>query len=733
MRRKRWTPAALRVMEQARREAEAWGAARVGSAHLLLALTGEAQVQAILRETGLEADQVAVAVRAAVERPGGCSWRMLLRLAPELRRLLSRAQKEARALHRTEAGTPCLLLAIARQEHCAAHRILAERGIEANRLMTVVMNLAERPRPQPARMANMPQTRLLDQFGVDLTARAAAGEGAVVIGRDRELEQIIQILCRRQKNNPALIGEPGVGKTALAEALAQRIADGAVPELLLNKRLVSVDMSNLVAGTKYRGEFEERMRELVAELRRAGNVILFLDELHTVVGAGSAEGAIDASNILKPALGRGEIQVIGATTQAEYHKFIEKDAALERRFRAVTVGEPTPEQTLTILRGLRPGLELHHGLKITDAALEAAVALSDRYLHQRRRPDKAIDLLDEGAARARLHQQRRLERVVGADDIAGVLAEQTGIPAERLGNGERSALLTLEARLSCRVLGQAEAVAQVAAAVRRGRAGMRDPERPLASLLFVGPTGVGKTELCRALAEEIYGGREALLRFDMSEFMERHTASRLLGAPPGYVGHGEGGELTEAVRRKPYSLVLLDEIEKAHADVTSLLLQVMEEGELTDGEGRRVDFRNVILVLTSNLGAGEARLAGFVREPQARTMEAVRRYFSPEFLGRLDRVCCFRPLTEETLAEIARRQLERVAGRVREQGGHLEIESGAAAALAARAAAHGGAREIRRVVGELVEQPLSDWLLRTPGADLTLSASLVLQKSVCRA
>ena len=722
MRRKSLSAVSSQILDWASQEAALSGAGRTGSEHLLLALERDMTVRRILQEAGLEPEQFTVAIRSEPIVHG--------RYTAELRSVLRRAVQEAEMLHAT-AVAPChLLLAIARERGCSAHHILQHRGVSADRLMTVVMNLNERSfRTQPTRPNAAPQTRLLDQFSTDLTAQAAAGELPPVIGRQTELEQIIQILCRKNKNNPALIGEPGVGKTALAEALAQRIAAGEVPEALQDKRLVSVDIANLVAGTKYRGEFEERMQELVTELKRAGNVILFLEELHTIVGAGSAEGAIDASNILKPALGRGELQVIGATTLAEYHRHIEKDAALDRRFRTVTIQEPDAAQTMAILRGIRPSLEKHHGMSISDAALEASFRLADRYLHDRRHPDKAIDLMDEGAAYARMHHpvaghSHLYSCIVGVSDIINALSERTGISVERISEDGSTALLRLQERLSQQVLGQAEAVERVSAAIRRGYAGLRDENHPLASLLLVGPTGVGKTELCRVLAEEIYGSRDALIRFDMSEFGERHTVSRLIGAPPGYVGHGEGGELTEAVRRRPYSLVLLDEIEKAHHDISLLLLQIMEEGELTDSEGHKVDFRNVILMLTSNLGANQVKPVGFDRTEHNRTMDAVKSYFQPEFLGRLDSICYFSPLSTDVLTQIAERRLNQLAERAAQRGLRLEIEPGAAQTLAIRAAEAGGARAILRLIGETIELPLSDLMLHGTQKQLTILSDL---------
>ena len=568
----------------------------------------------------------------------------------------------------------------------------------------------------------MQNTRILEQFGVDLVERADRSER--IIGRTQEIETVLQILSRRQKNNPALIGEPGVGKTAIVEGVAQYIAEGRVPENLRGKRLFALDMASLLAGTKYRGEFEERVRDLLAEVQRAQNVILFIDEMHTLVGAGAAEGAIDAANLFKPALGRGRIQLIGATTLDEYRKSIEKDAALERRFRPVQVREPTQEETLQILQGIRPALETHHRLPITDGALRAAVELSCRYLADKFLLDKAVDLLDEGAALARLSQAaddrsllRRLRgahpasRCVTDADIAAAVSNRTGIPLGELSGGERRRMLTLEQTLSAEIVGQGAAVRAVAQAVRRGRSGLAEGKRPIASMLFTGPTGVGKTALCKALARALYGSERAMVRLDMSEYMEKHSVSRLLGAPPGYVGHGEGGELTERVRRQPYSLVLLDEIEKAHPDLCGLLLQVMEDGALTDANGRRVDFRNTLLVMTSNLGA-QSPAAGFGERVQESSLRALREHFSPEFLGRLDCVAAFAPLNEAALEQIARQQLEALRTRAEKRGLHVTASESAARTLAARCAGgRGGARELRRLIQNEVEAPLADTLL----------------------
>jgi len=601
----------------------------------------------------------------------------------------------------------------------------------------------------------------LEQFSEDLLIKAQAMEP--VIGRERQIETVIGILCRKNKNNPALIGEPGVGKTAIAEGLAQRMAVGNVPPQLKDKRLLSLNMANLVAGTKYRGEFEERLRDVLSEVKRSGDVILFVDEMHTIVGAGAAEGAIDAANILKPALGRGEIQLLGATTLTEYRKCIEKDPALERRFRPVMVEEPDENATLAILRALRPGLERHHGMRITDEALAEAVRLSRRYLPDLYLPDKAIDLLDEGAAHGALERlggggQDRLERelsaavresrfeqaarlrdqmrlsvrqkaarpaIVTGADIAWAVSQRTGIPAGRLTADERKRLLALPETLAQHVCGQSEAVAAVAETLQRGLGGLRDENRPVASMLFTGPTGVGKTELCRVLAQELFGTREAMIRLDMTEYMEKPSVSRLIGAPPGYVGYEEGGKLTEAVRRRPYCLVLLDELEKAHPDVIGILLQIMEEGELTDSTGRRVSFKNAVVVMTCNVG-GELRSEGLGFQPagtQALTQGALEQTFRPEFLGRLDRVVRFKALDDKAMERVANKFLSQLRQRSERSGVKLQLPKELAAHLRCTGK-QGGARQLRRQVQEQVEAPLSQFLLQREEIGGTVCATL---------
>ena len=618
-------------------------------------------------------------------------------------------------------------------------------------------------------------TKLTDRFSRDLTRMAITGRLDPVVGREQEVARVIQILSRRTKNNPALIGEPGVGKTAVAEALALRLAAGAVPEPLRDKRLLSLDLSAMVAGTKYRGEFEDRVNAMIGEVRRAGNIILFLDELHNIIGAGSAEGAIDAANILKPALSRGDIQVVGATTLEEYRKYIEKDAALERRFQPVTVAEPTREQTLEILRGIRSRYEQHHRLTISDEALTAAVDLSRRYLPQRFLPDKAIDLIDEGCARLRMEGEvlppnlreladraqvaarekelaaarqdferaamlrdaerdfrqeldRKLSRrsgaegtVLTAEHVAQVVAQWTGIPVATVTQSESQRMMNLEGELHRRVVGQHRAVSAVARAIRRGRVGLKEPGRPVGTFLFLGPTGVGKTELCRALAAALFGSEDSLIRFDMSEYMEKHAVSRLIGAPPGYVGYEEGGQLTEKVRRRPWSVVLFDELEKAHDDLLNILLQVMEDGVLTDGLGRKVDFRNTVLVMTSNIGARKlvhrGPAMGFAGDSggdrvQKDILAELKKRFKPEFLNRLDEVILFDRLSQPETEDIAGRLLTAVAGRLGALGVGLNAPR-EAVALLARESFDGdnGARPLRRAIRSQVEEPAAELLL----------------------
>ena len=747
------------LIVQAGRFARELGHSYVGTEHLLLALSQEAgSAGRVLRAAGLEEP----CLRSMVLAGAGLGSRTLFLpqgLTPRARRAVHQAGVEASRL-KTGGVTPeHLLLALTRDDGCTACRILKGSGIEPDCIFTETFGALRTP--EQTQQGRQTSVRLLEQYCENMIEKAARMEP--VVGRERELCEVEQILCRKNKNNPALIGEPGVGKTAIVEALAQRLASGQAPQGLVGKKLYRLDLASVLAGTKYRGEFEERIRDILAEIRRAGNMILFVDEMHTIVGAGSAEGAIDAANLLKPALGRGEIQLIGATTLEEYRKYIEKDAALERRFRQVLVREPTKEQTLRILQGLRPGLEQHHRIRISDEAMQAAVELSCRYLADRFLPDKAIDLLDEAAASiwlscgtvdARLEEKKRrlsqeLEHavrdsayehaaalrdrlqelvrrqaessraqrmlLVTREDVAGIVSQRTGIPAGALSRTETERLLQLEQALHERVVGQNAAVEAVCRAVRRGRSGMADEERPAASMLFAGPTGVGKTELCKALADVVYGSAESLVRIDMSEYMEPGSVTRLIGAPPGYVGHEEAGTLTEKVRRRPYCVVLLDEVEKAHRDVRNLLLQVMDDGMLTDAMGRTVSFKNAIVVMTSNAGSGEDRKGGLGFLPQEaseRFALALRQLFSPEFLGRIDCVACFTRLGLPELTEIARRQLEKLCARAGSHGLALSVEPGAAEELARQAlSSSGGAREIRHLLQTCVQTPLADALL----------------------
>ena len=780
----RFTSTALGAIRLAQENAVRLGHCYVGSEHLLLGLACQEYSLAarLLGEAGADSRSLRAAV---VQLVGAGAPGPTLRqgLTPRCCQVIRRAAEECRRLGGPAVGAEHLLLGVLLEPDSSAARLLGACEVDREGLRRAVHAAlgGEEGVPRPIRSREPERvsgdTRQLDQCARDLTRMAAEGRLDPVIGREEELGRVIQILSRRTKNNPALIGEPGVGKTAVAEGLALAIADGAAPAHLLGKRVCALDLSAMVAGTKYRGEFEEKLKHVLQEVRRAGNIILFIDELHTIVGAGSAEGAIDAANILKPALSRGEIQVLGATTLDEYRRYIEKDSALERRFQPVTVREPSREETLAILRGLRGRYEPHHHLTITDGALTAAVDLSIRYLPQRFLPDKAIDLVDEAASRARLSTRvlpeelqkleeravqtgrqlaeairkqdfeeaamlrdaegdfrRELEagkrrwqaehapRAVGEEHIRAVLSQWTGVPVSDPTERDRRALATLEETLRRELLGQDEAARAVARAVRRGRLGLKDPRRPVGCFLLLGPSGVGKTQLCRALASALFGSQDALLRFDMSEYMEGHSVSRLIGSPPGYVGHDEGGQLTERVRRNPWSVVLLDELEKAHRDVWSILLQVMEEGVLTDAQGRRTDFRNTVLVMTSNLGAQHFRAQGrlgFLPEEgtdRAAVERAVlaesRRTFAPEFLNRLDGTLVFHPLDGDSLAAITRQLLDQTGERLSALGVSLQVEEEAVRLLARAGSDRDyGARPLRRAIAAQVEDPAADLLL----------------------
>ena len=783
-----FTQRAQAALKLAQESSALLGHGYVGSEHLLLGLLREGQGVAakVLTRAGLTADTVqsSIARLVGVGAPGGLPSQGL---TPRCKKIIELALSEANRLGHHYVGTEHLLLGLLREGDGVAARVLTGNGLDLRKLYTEVTaalggdsSSPPRSRPRPDREYGG-DTKLLNQFSRDLTQMAYNNQLDPVIGREKEVRRVIQILSRRTKNNPALIGEPGVGKTAVAEALAQQIAAGNVPDNLRRKRLLALDLSSMVAGTKYRGEFEERVKNILAEVRRAGDIILFLDELHTIVGAGSAEGAIDAANILKPALGRGEIQIVGATTLEEYRRHIEKDAALERRFQPVTVTEPDTETTLAILAGLRDRYEAHHRLTIPDQALQAAVSLSRRYLHDRRLPDKAIDLIDEAASRVRIQRlsappdlreleekanrahrekeeairsqdfekaamlrdaesdfRRELEQLqnrwrsggpegqITAEDVAAVVSDWTGVPVTTLTETESRRLLALEEDLHKSVVGQEDAVSAVARAVRRGRVGLKEERRPIGSFLFLGPTGVGKTELCKALAHALFGSEDALLRFDMSEYMEAHAVSRLVGSPPGYVGHEEGGQLTEQVRRRPYCVVLFDEIEKAHRDIWSILLQIMEDGVLTDTQGRKADFSNTVIVLTSNVGAERitskggklgfsSASSGTLRSPdelRSIVLEEVKRVFRPEFLNRLDEIVVFHQLEREKIACIARRMLDETALRLSKLEVSLEVSDRAVEALAdVGFDPKYGARPLRRAIRARVEDRLAELLL----------------------
>ena len=775
-----YSPRAARILEEAHRQAARFGQKQTGTEHLLLALSQEriSQTGRILCYQGAEGRLLRCMLLTKREQPEPSGRQGLSAAAA---RALDGAQHEADRLGAPLCLPEHLLLSLMRDDAYAAARMLSELGVDCNCVFSETYDRLRILHPAQD-VKGQSELKLLELYCDNMIDRAPQMDP--VVGREAELSQLMQVLSRRSKNNPVLIGEPGVGKTAVAEGLAQRISDGNVPEDLRNKRIVSVDLTAMLAGTKYRGDFEERVKCVLHEVQRAGNVILFIDELHTIVGAGSAEGAIDAANILKPALGRDELQIIGATTLEEYRKYIEKDAALERRFQPVRIAEPTPEQSLLILRGLRERLEAHHRLHITDDALRKAITLSVRYIGDRWLPDKAIDLVDEAASRVRMQalvqpervhalemqltnttadmesavraqnferaarlrdreQKLRTEleqlrsqweqthagpvRAVTGEDVAEIVSLWTGIPVAGITSSESKQLLQMEASLRRRVVGQEEAVHAVSNAIRRSRVGLGDPNRPIGSFLFLGPTGVGKTELCRALAEALFGDEKALIRVDMSEYMERHSVSRLIGSPPGYIGHEEGGQLTEKVRRKPYSVVLFDEIEKAHEDVFNLLLQVMEDGQLTDSLGRKVNFRNAVVVMTSNVGAkaitDNRRSLGFTQqtgegagrtdaEIRSMVMSDLKKTFRPEFLNRVDDIIVFHKLTRANIRQIAQKLLDTVNTRMERAGVELQVPDAALDALSATGYDPVyGARPLRRAIQSTIADQAAGMLL----------------------
>lgn len=783
----RFTEKAEKALNFAQEGAMALGHNYVGTEHLLLGLVREGTGIAarVLHSQGVTEDKLLKEVEELIGK-GETTGQQPLGFTPRTKRVIELSFKEARKVGHNYIGTEHLLLGIMKEGESVAVRMLMDLGVDPQKLLGEIVRLLNEDAPgvtgMPKSGAGYTNTPVLNQYSRDLTEMAREGKHDPVIGRDREIERVIQILSRRTKNNPCLIGEPGVGKTAIAEGLAQKIVEGNIPEILKDKRVVTLDLSSMIAGAKYRGEFEERLKKAMDEIRKAGNIILFIDEMHTIIGAGAAEGAIDASNILKPSLARGEIQVIGATTLDEYRKHVEKDAALERRFQPITVGEPTKEETLEILKGLRDKYEAHHRVKIADEALEAAVKLSDRYITDRFLPDKAIDLIDEAASRVRLKAftappdmkkleeqverlrkekedairnqefekaagirdeeqklKNELERVkdswqqknqtktdtVLEDDIAEIVASWTGIPVKRLAEEESERLMKMEEVLHARVIGQDEAVKAVSKAIRRGRVGLKDPKRPVGSFIFLGPTGVGKTELTKTLAEALFGDEKAMVRLDMSEYMEKHSVSRLVGSPPGYVGYDEGGQLTEKVRRKPYSVILFDEVEKAHPDVFNILLQILEDGRLTDSHGRTVDFRNTVVIMTSNVGARmitEPKRMGFstAADEKARTYEdmknnimgELKHTFRPEFLNRVDEVIVFHPLDEDHINKIVGLMLDNLVKRLRQNSITLEYTEDVKDYLARKGFDQTyGARPLRRAIQSMVEDRLAEEML----------------------
>ncbi len=778
---------ARRVLSLAQEEAQRFNHNYIGTEHILLGLVRETEGVAarVLSNLGVELGKV----RSAVEFIIGKGERHTpgeIGLTPRAKKVIELAVDEARRLNHHYIGTEHILIGLMREGEGVAAGVLESLGVSLDKVRAETSRiLSQSVSTGHAGAKSTTRTPTLDQFGIDLTSAARSRKLDPVIGRERELQRVIQILSRRTKNNPVLIGEPGVGKTAIVEALAQRIISGEVPETLQGKRLVTLDMGSLVAGTKYRGEFEERLKKIVDEIRSSATCVLFIDEMHTMVGAGAAEGAVDAANILKPSLSRGEIQCIGATTLNDYRKYVERDSALERRFQPVTVDEPSTEDTISILRGIKGQYEEHHHLTITDEALHSAATLASRFIADRFMPDKAIDLVDEAASKVRIRtsstplsmkesmkvlenvrrekdeaiagqqyeyaaelRDRELkladklehmeedwqsesgfnEPVVTVEDIAEVVSMWTGIPVTRLAVEDMERLLHMEGALHSRIIGQDEAINVVSKAVRRARAGIKDPRRPIGSFIFLGPTGVGKTELVRALAEFMFGSEDAMIRLDMSEFMERHTVARLVGAPPGYVGYDEGGQLTEAVRRKSYCAILLDEIEKAHPDVFNILLQIFDDGHLTDAKGRKVDFRNAIIVMTSNIGSDlikrDSSLGFAMKSDEASTseqqyermkgkvMDEVKRFFRPEFLNRIDASVVFHPLNKEYIIQIVDLMLNKVQEQLKEMNIEMEVTQEAKELLADKGYdPNFGARPLRRVIQDEIEDMLSEELL----------------------
>ncbi|MBT2658738.1 ATP-dependent protease ATP-binding subunit ClpC [Bacillus sp. ISL-18] len=779
----RFTERAQKVLALAQEEAIRLGHNNIGTEHVLLGLVreGEGIAAKALYGLGLGSEKIQKEVENLIGK--GQETSQTIHYTPRAKKVIELSMDEARKLGHSYVGTEHILLGLIREGEGVAARVLNNLGVSLNKARQQVLQLlgSNESGSHQGGTSVSANTPTLDSLARDLTAIAREGSLDPVIGRSKEIQRVIEVLSRRTKNNPVLIGEPGVGKTAIAEGLAQQIVNNEVPEILRDKRVMTLDMGTVVAGTKYRGEFEDRLKKVMDEIRQAGNIILFIDELHTLIGAGGAEGAIDASNILKPSLARGELQCIGATTLDEYRKYIEKDAALERRFQPIRVDEPTMEESIQILAGLRDRYEAHHRVSITDEAIEAAVKLSDRYISDRFLPDKAIDLIDEAGSKVRLRsyttppnlkelevkledvrkekdsavqsqefekaaslrdtEQRLREQLeetkktwkekqgkenneVTVEDIASVVSSWTGVPVSKLAQTETAKLLNLEETLHSRVIGQEEAVIAVSKAVRRARAGLKDPKRPIGSFVFLGPTGVGKTELARALAEAMFGDEDSMIRIDMSEYMEKHSTSRLVGSPPGYVGYEEGGQLTEKVRRKPYSVILLDEIEKAHPDVFNILLQVLEDGRLTDSKGRTVDFRNTVLIMTSNVGAEALKRNKFVgfniqdgeqdyKDMKGKVMDELKKAFRPEFLNRIDEIIVFHALEKKHLEEIVTLLSDQLVKRLKEQNISLELTPAAKEKISQEGYdPEYGARPLRRAIQKHIEDRLSEELLK---------------------